>query len=92
MYYGRSYLNVVVSFRIDKRLRERMEKLRHINWSEVVRRAIEEVVVEREEARLREKDRARIAWASLKMDELRRRVEGWNSVEEIRRWREKRER
>ena len=43
-----------------------------------------------EEARLREKDRDRIAWASLKMDELRRRVEDWSSVEEIRRWRVRR--
>ncbi len=33
----------------------------------------------------------RIAWASLKIDELRRRVEGWSSVEEIRRWRIRRE-
>ena len=82
-------MSVVVSFRIDRRLKERMEKLKHINWSEVVRRAIEQVV-RVEEARLREKDRARIAWASLKMDELRRRVEGWSSVEEIRRWRVRR--
>ena len=36
----------------------------------------------------RGKDEARIAWASLKMDELRRSVEGWSGVEEIRRWRE----
>ena len=82
-------LSVVVSFRIDKKLKEKMDKLRHINWSEVVRRAIEQVVMV-EEARLRDKDRARIAWASLKMDELRRRVEDWDSVEEIRRWRMKR--
>jgi len=80
-------LSVVVSFRVDRRLKERMERLKHINWSEVVRRAIEETV-RREEARLRGKDRDRIAWASLKMDELRRRVEGWSGVEEIRRWRE----
>ncbi|MCE4602213.1 MAG: hypothetical protein F7B18_03435 [Desulfurococcales archaeon] len=43
-----------------------------------------------EEAKLRGKDRARIAWASLKMDEMRRRVEGWSSVEEIMRWRTRR--
>ena len=72
-------MSVVVSFRVDRRLKERMERLKHINWSEVVRR---------EEARLQGKDRDRIAWASLKMDELRRRVEGWSGVEEIRRWRE----
>ncbi|MCE4600109.1 MAG: hypothetical protein F7C38_00885 [Desulfurococcales archaeon] len=52
-----------------------------------MRRAIEQVVIV-EEARLRGKDRARIAWASLKIDELRRRVEEWSSVEELRRWRE----
>lgn len=36
-----------------------MDKLKHINWSEVVRKAIEQVGME--EARLRGKDRARIA-------------------------------
>ncbi|MEB3788257.1 MAG: hypothetical protein GSR78_05825 [Desulfurococcales archaeon] len=79
-------MSVVVCFSIDKKLKERMNRLRRINWSEVVRRAIEQAVMI-EEARLPEKDRTRIAWASLKMDELRRRVEDWDSVEEIRRWR-----
>lgn len=82
-------MSVVASFRIPRRLKERMEKLKHINWSDVMRRAIEQVVM-MEEAKLHGKDRARIAWASLKMDELRRRVEGWSGVEEIRRWRERR--
>ncbi len=82
-------MSVVVSFRIDKRLKEKMDKLKHINWSEVVRRAIEEVV-RREEARLRPKDRRRIAEAYLRIDSLRRRIPGWDSVEEIRRWREER--
>ncbi len=82
-------MSVVVSFRIDRRLKERMERLKHINWSEVVRRAIEQVVV-MEEAKIQGKDRARIVWASIKMDKLRRRVEGWSSVEEIRRWRMRR--
>ena len=84
-------VSVVVSFRIDKRLKEKMDKLKHINWSEVVRQAIEEVV-RREEARLkqREKDYQKIAEACLRMDAFRRRIPGWNSVEEIRRWREER--
>lgn len=81
-------MSVVVSFRIDKRLKERMDKLKHINWSEVVRKAIYEVVI-REEAKLHKKDFERIKWAANKCEELSRRIEGWDSVREIRRWREK---
>jgi len=81
-------VGVVVSFRISKELKERMDRLKHINWSEVVRRAIYEVVI-REEARLREKDVMRLRRAVQKSEELSRRVEGWSSVEEIRRWRER---
>ena len=81
-------MSVVVSFRIDKELKEKMDKLKHINWSEVVRRAIYEVVV-REEAKLRSKDVERLKRAVLKSRELSRVVEGWSSVEEIRKWRER---
>jgi len=80
-------MGIVVSFRIDKELKERMDRLRHINWSEVVRRAIREVVA-LEEAKLRRKDVVRLRRAALRSEELSRRVEGWSSVEEIRRWRE----
>jgi len=82
-------VSVVVSFRIDERLKRRMERLKYINWSEVVRRAILEVV-RREEARRRGKDYERLRRAALKSEELSRCVEGWSSVEEIRRWRERR--
>lgn len=80
-------MSVVVSFRIDRKLKEKMDKLKHINWSEVVRRAIYETIV-REEAKLRRRDPERIRRAALKSEELSRRVEGWSSVEAIRRWRE----
>lgn len=83
-------MGVVVSFRIDEELKRRMEQLDHINWSAVVRRAIEEVV-EAEMARLRSsRDRQRMERALHDIGSLRRRVEGWSSVEEIRRWREAR--
>ena len=82
-------MSVVVSFRIDRELKRRMDELRHINWSEVVRRAIAEVVA-RELARREEKDFVRIRRAVLRSKKLLRRVEGWSSVEEIRRWRERR--
>lgn len=54
-----------------------------------MRRVIYEVVI-REEAKLRSRDLDRIKVAVLRMEKLSRRVEGWSSVEEIRRWREKR--
>ena len=83
-------MGVVVSFRIDEELKRKMEQLDHINWSAVVRRAIEEVV-EAEMARLRSsRDKRRMERALRNIDSLRRRVEGWSSTEEIRRWRETR--
>ena len=72
-----------MSFRISKELKERMDKLKHINWSEVVRRAIYEVIV-REEAKLRGKSIERLRRAVLKCEELSRKVKGWSVVEEIR--------
>ena len=79
---------VVVSFRISEELKRRMEELKHINWSEVVRRAIAEVV-EREELKMCRKDLSRIRSAIIRAERLSRRVEGWSSVEELRRWRER---
>jgi len=78
---------VVVSFRISEELKRKMDELSYINWSEVVRRAIAEVVA-REEARRRGKDLKRVRRAVVRSEALSRRVEGWSSVEEIRRWRE----
>ena len=80
-------MSTVVSFRIDKELKRRMDQLKHVNWSEVVRRAIYETII-REEAKMRKKDLERIKRAARRTDMLSRSVEGWNSVEEIRRWRE----
>ncbi len=81
--------SVVVSFRIDEKLKHKMDQLKHINWSEIVRKAIAETVAE-EEARKTRKDLRRIKLAALMCQELTRRIQGWNSTEEIRRWREKR--
>jgi hypothetical protein len=67
-----------------------MEELRHINWSEVVRRAIMEVIEREERLRKVGKDRERLRKAALETDRLSRSVPRWSSVEEIRRWREER--
>lgn len=82
-------MSSVISFRIDRRIKERMEKLKHVNWSEVVRQAIIETI-EREEKRLTRKDYRRIRKAAAKSEALSRRAEGWSSTGEIRRWREER--
>ena len=82
-------MSAVISFRVDRELKEKMDRLRHVNWSEVVRRAIYEVVV-REEARLRSKDPERLRRALVRSEKLSRQVEGWSGVEEVRRWRERR--
>jgi len=80
-------LSVIISVRIDRELKKEMDKFSYINWSEVIRRAIEKKI-EEEKSRVREKDMARIRRASEITKKLRRRVEGWSSVDEIRKWRE----
>jgi len=68
-------MSEVISFRVKREFKEKMERLRHINWSEVVRRAIEETI-KREESRLKKRDRARMKTAALRTDQLRRRIPG----------------
>ncbi len=80
-------MSVVVSFRIDREVKRKMDELKHVNWSEVVRQAIIDTI-RREEEKRREKDLSRIKKAALKSETLSRRVRDWNSTREIRRWRE----
>ncbi len=80
-------MSVVVSFRIDRRIKRKMDELKHINWSEIVRKAIIETI--RREEEKRKKDLAKVRRAALRSERLSRKVEGWRSVEEIRKWRER---
>ncbi len=77
----------IITVRVDEDMKRMMDRLKHINWSEVVREAIAKRI--REELR-RDVDRRRLIWASSMVDSLRRRASRWSSVEEIRRWRERR--
>jgi len=73
----------IVSVRVDKELKRRMDRLKHINWSEVIRRAIMKTL-EEEEGR-------NLARAVLLNEKVRKKApEGWRSVEVIRYWREHR--
>ncbi len=80
----------VVTVRVDEDLKAKMEKLKHVNWSEVIRRAIaERVVVEETLAARRTINVKLLEEAMRNQDLLRTKTTGrWSGVEEIRRWRE----
>ena len=80
----------VVSVKVDEETKAKMDTLKDINWSEVIRRIVKERV-ETEERLRRKIDRARALRASEDMERLRAKTSGrWSGVEEIRRWREAR--
>jgi Arc/MetJ-type ribon-helix-helix transcriptional regulator len=79
----------VVSIRVDEQLKRRMEHLRYVNWSEVIRSAISAKIRE-EEQRERSVDPELLLRAKVDTDRLRRPSPGWNSTEEIRKWRNQR--
>jgi len=78
----------VVSARIDKDTRHRMKRLPHINWSQVIREAIREKI--RGEERSLHMDPRELREAARITDLVRAPSPGWDSTEEIRRWRERR--
>lgn len=69
-----------VTLRVPEEIKKEMEKLKRINWSEVMRKAVAEEI-------RREKMRK----ASKTIEELRAKSKiKWNSVAVIREWRERR--
>jgi len=76
----------VVSARVDEETRRKMQRLRHVNWSEVVREAIQEKI--RSEERRRVKDVEEVHEALRLMGSIRRPRRGFDGAEEIRKWRE----
>jgi hypothetical protein len=75
-----------ISARIDEETRRRMRRLPHVNWSQVIREAIEERL-RMEEVR-RRPERAQLLEAKRLVDSVRRSSSGWGSTEEIRKWRD----
>lgn len=74
---------VTISVRISPELKKRMEQFKHINWSEIMRSAIE-----RELETQKESNRAK---AVLINEKIRKKApKGFNSVDLIRRFREER--
>lgn len=79
----------VVSARVDEETYRKMKKFSYVNWSDVVRTAIQEKIRE-EESRKREVNLAEVEEALRLMDSVRRAHTGFDGVEEIRKWRESR--
>jgi len=65
-------MSVKVTVRIPRELKERMNRFSRVNWSEVVRRAIEEKVREEE-----------VKWALNVMDEVSRKVKPKKPLAEV---------
>lgn len=80
-------MSSVVSFRVNKEIKEEMKKLKHINWSELLRQVVIKKIEEEKIKQQKNYDRIRLA--AKRTDELRREIKGWLSTEEIRGWREK---
>ena len=77
----------IITLRVDDDLKQKMEQLKEVNWSEVARQAIKEKIVETE--LWRPVDVSLLKQASTDTDELRRTVKGWDSATEIRKWRQR---
>jgi len=84
----------IITVRIPEELKKRMDRIRGINWSEVIRRAILERVSIEE--RLRGKDWSLIEETAKRIYELRMKLEAkygrctYDSAETIRCWRDAR--
>jgi len=71
----------MITVRVDEETKRRMESLRHVNWSRVVREAV---------LRVLNAERSRNLAKAVLLNErnLVKPKPGWRSVDEIRRWRE----
>jgi hypothetical protein len=79
----------LITVRVDEELKKRMSSHPDLNWSEIVRSAIEERLKTEEATRKRKPDQDRIREAISISDRIREKTSGeWSVTEEIRRWRE----
>lgn len=77
-----------ISAKIEKETKEKMKKLSYINWSEVIREMLN-ARIEEEESKKRNLDRDLIKEGVSLAKEVRKASKGWNSTEEIRKWRDR---
>lgn len=83
--------DTTISVRIDERLYAKMKQLETINWSAVMRKAVQQQVEQQQKGEEFDKERALRAIGSMeKIRKSRIFDEGKSSVEIIREWRNKR--
>lgn len=76
-----------ISFRVPREVKRRMDRLRDLNWSEILRSYIIRVL-EAEEKRRSKRDFIRIAKASRDIDALRElSAPDWSGSEVVIKWR-----
>ncbi len=79
----------LITVKVDENLKKRMASHGDLNWSEIVRAAIEERLRIEEATMKRKLDRSRMLEAMAASDRIREKTSGnWSVTEEIRRWRE----
>ncbi|MDA8056339.1 MAG: hypothetical protein M0Z77_11935 [Thermoplasmatales archaeon] len=76
----------IITARIDWETKEKMKKLPHINWSNVIREAVIKKIQE-EEAKEQIIDRNVLQEGLVIASMVRKSNKWWNSTEEIRKWR-----
>lgn len=73
----------IVTVRVDNETKKKMSQIRNVNWSSVLRDAIDK--------KIKEESNRDLARAVLLTDKVRKKAPStWNSVETIRYWREHR--
>ncbi len=77
----------IITARIDKETKEKMKKFSYINWSDVIRESVLKRLRD-EESRERVIDKEAVAEGITKAAMIRKSSIGWNSTEEIRKWRD----
>ncbi len=73
----------IITVRVDDETKKKMSQMHHVNWSSVLREAIDK--------KIREESNRDLARAVILTDKVRKKApSGWNSTEVIRYWREHR--
>ena len=85
-------MSEVVTFRVGRKLKQRMASLSHINWSELLRNYTENAVSMEESKLAKSIDPQRMDWAIREMNRLAKIASGsqWTGSEEVIKWRKKR--
>ncbi len=81
-------MSQIVTARVDDELKKTMGKFEDVNWSEVIRSAIENKIAIEEQLH-KPINRAKMLKAFADMDRLRAKSSGkWSGADEIRKWRD----